>query len=139
MNMFKPNTAHSVEEYISTIPKPRKSQIYQLHQLILQTLPKQTPCMISGMIGYGKFHYKYPSAREGDWCLVCLANQKNYLSLYVFSVDHGKYLAEKYINKFPKANIGKSCIRFKKIEDIDLEVLKTLLLEAEKCGGAFSS
>jgi hypothetical protein len=138
MNMFKPNTASSPEEYIEKIDEPRKSQIRQLHEFILKTLPKQKPFMISGMIGYGMFHYKSKSGREGDWCLIALASQKNYISLYACSIANGEYVAEKYKKDLPRANIGKSCIRFKKVEDVDLNVIKKLLIEAEKYGGALS-
>ena len=132
MNMFKSTDAKTPEEYIAKIDEPRKSQIQQLHDLIRKTIPGQKPYIISGMIGYGSFHYKYASGREGDWCIVALASQKNYISVYICASDGKEYVAEKYKKEFPKANIGRSCIRFKKIEDIDLEMLKKVLLEGEK-------
>jgi hypothetical protein len=91
------------------------------------------------MIGYGSFHYKSVSGREGDWCNVALASQKNYISVYICASDGKEYVAEKYKEALPKANIGRSCIRFKKTEDIDLEILKKALIEgvktSEKYGG----
>jgi hypothetical protein len=135
MNMFKPNTSKTPEEYIDKIDEPRRSDILELHKLIIKTVPKFKPFMISGMIGYGSYHYKYPSGREGDWSIVSLASQKNYISLYVSCIDKEKYLAESYKDKLPKASIGKSCIRFKKLEDVDLDVIKEILLKAEKIGG----
>jgi hypothetical protein len=135
MNMFKTSTAKNAEEYIGMLEEPGKSQIQELHNLIVATVPKLKPFIISGMIGYGKFHYKSKSGREGDWYVVGLAQQKNYISLYVCAVKDGKYIAEGYKDKLPKTSIGKSCIRFKRVGDVDLGVIKEILLEAERAPG----
>lgn len=135
MNMFKPTSAKTPAEYISQIDEPRQSQIQHIHEFICSTLPKQKAFIISGMIGYGKYHYKYASGREGDWALVLLASQKNYISIYVCSMYNDEYIAETYKKDMPKASIGKSCIRFKKFEDIDFPLLKKVLLEAQQRGG----
>lgn len=132
MNMFKITSAKTPEEYINSLEEPRREQIKKLHEVIIKTVPKLKPFIISGMIGYGKYRYKSKSGREGDWCTIALASQKNYISIYVCAVKNGKYIAEMYKDKFPKASIGKSCIRFKKIEDLGLDVFKTVLQEAEK-------
>ena len=127
--------ATSVKGYIGALEEPRKSEIKALHQLIVKSAPKLVPTILSGMLGYGKFHYKYASGREGDTAVVSLASQKNYISLYACSIVDGHYVAEKYKDRLPKASIGKSCIRFKKLEAIDLGVLAELLKECEKAGG----
>lgn len=127
--------ATSVKGYIDALEEPRKSEIKALHQLIVKSAPKLAPTIVSGMLGYGKFHYKYASGREGDTAVVSLASQKNYISLYACSIVDGQYVAEKYKDRLPKASIGKSCIRFKKLEAIDLGVLAELLKECEKAGG----
>ena len=137
--MFKTTTAETPEEYIDLIEEPRKSEIKKLHEFIKKTLPNVKPYIETGMIGYGKFHYKSKSGREGDWALIGLASQKNYISVYVCAADGKEYVAEKYKKDLPKASIGKSCIRFKKTDDINLDVFKKILLEAEKLGGAFST
>lgn len=133
MNMFKTTLAKTPEEYIALIDEPRRSDIQKLHDLIKKTVPKLKPYILSGMIGYGPFHYKSPrSGKEGDWAIIALASQKNYISVYVCAVDGDTYVAEKYKSKLPKASIGKSCIRFKKPEDIDLKVLQEVILAGEK-------
>ena len=81
--MFKTTTAETPEEYIDLIEEPRKSEIKKLHEFIKKTLPNVKPYIETGMIGYGKFHYKSKSGREGDWALIGLASQKNYISVYV--------------------------------------------------------
>lgn len=127
--MFKPTTAKTVDEYIRLIEEPRKNEFKKLHQFICTLVPYK-PQLFGSIIGYGKFHYKYASGREGDWYLLGLASQKNYISLYVCASKNGKYLPEFYKDQLPNASIGKSCIRFKKIDDIDLDVLTRIISEA---------
>jgi hypothetical protein len=133
--MFKPVKAKSISEYIALIKEPRKSQIIELDSIIQKTVPSLKPVFASNMLGYGNFHYKTKSGREGDWPVLSLASQKNYISVYVCSVTNGKYIAEEYKDKLGKVSVGKSCIRFKKIDDINLEVLKKVLIEAAKSPG----
>lgn len=135
MNMFKPVKATSVKEYLDLIEEPRKSEILDLHKFIQKTIPSLKPHFASNMIGFGEFHYKSKSGREGDWPIISLASQKNYISVYVCSIKDGKYLAEYFKKDLPKASIGKSCIRFKKLADIDLKVLEKILKEAAKKPG----
>lgn len=132
MNMFKATDAKTPDDYISKIEMPRQNEVKKLHDLICSWVPKLEPFMISGMIGYGKYHYKYSSGREGEWCTIALASQKNYISLYVCVMNGESYVAESYKSKLPKASIGKSCIRFKKISDIDLDILKEVVQTSNK-------
>lgn len=134
MNMFKPTNAKTPAEYLAAIDEPRRSDVVALHDLIVKTVPQLKPFILVGMIGYGQYRYKSPSGREGDWSVLALASQKNYISLYVMCVEDGKYLAESYKEKLPKASIGKSCIRFKKLADVDLAVIKELLQKAAQIG-----
>lgn len=127
--MFKPTAAKTPEEYFKLIDEPRRSEIVELHIFIMETIPDLKPHILAGMIGYGSFHYKSKSGREGDWSIVALASQKNYISVYICASDGKQYIAEKNKDRFPKASIGKSCIRFKKIEDINLKVLREVILE----------
>lgn len=135
MNMFKPVKAKTIEEYIMAIEEPRKSDILAVDEFIKKTVPELNPCFAYNMLGYGMFHYKSKSGREGDWPVISLASQKNYISIYVCAVEDGHYLAEKQKKDFPKASIGKSCIRVKKIEDINFDALKKLLKKASKNPG----
>jgi hypothetical protein len=81
------------------------------------------------IIGYGTYHYSYASGREGDWMKIGLANNKQYISVYVCAFRDGKAVPEFYIDQLPKASIGRSCIRFKQVSDIDLHVLKQVILD----------
>ncbi len=133
MNMFKPTAAKTPDEYINLIEDPeRKSEIIKLDNLIRSVVPKYKPYILSGMLAYGSYHYKGKSGSEGDWMIIGLASQKNYISIYVCATEGKEYLAERYKSKLPKADIGKSCIRIKKSSDIDLEVLRELIKKASE-------
>lgn len=116
-------------EYIAAIDEPRRSQVQQVYDLIAAAVPDQEPYIGYGMIAFGRFHYKYASGREGDWAPVALASQKQYISVYVSAADAEGYLAERFKARLPKASIGKSCIRFKRTDDIDLTVLAECVRE----------
>lgn len=135
MNMFKPVKATTIKEYIDSIDEPRKAQIIELDSFIKKTVPSLKSNFAYNMLGYGSFHYKSKSGREGDWPVVSLASQKNYISVYVCSVKDGKYIPEANKDALGKVSVGKSCIRFKKIEDVNLDVLKKVLTEAVKDPG----
>ena len=130
--MIKPTGAASPAQYIEQIDEPRRTDIQTLYALITKALPRLEPYMLSGMIAWGRYRYKYASGREGDWCMVALASQKNYISMYVCASDQNGYVAEQRKAEFPKANIGKSCIRFKRVEDVDLKALEKLVKESVK-------
>lgn len=129
--MFKTTSARTTEVYMSLISEPRKTEIEKVDAFIRKTVPKLKPFMISGMIGYGPYRYKSKSGKEGEWAIILLANQKNYISIYACGMSDGAYVAEKYKAELPKADVGKSCIRFKKLDDLDPVVLRKILLESE--------
>ncbi len=120
------------EELIAGLEEPRRSEIALLHDLIRETVPQLEPEVASGTIGYGPYHYRYATGREGDTYVVSLASRKQYISLYVLCVVDGRYVAERYADRLPKAGIGKSCVRFKRTSDLDLDVLRELLAEAAR-------
>lgn len=119
------------KEYLAKLKEPRKSDVAALDKLIRKAAPKLKPFIHSGMLAYGPYHYKYPTGREGDWFRVGVASNASYISLYVMGAKHGAYLAEGYKARLPKAKIGKSCVRFKKLDDLDAEALAALLKEAQ--------
>ena len=117
------------EEYLSELEEPRRSQIAALHSLIREIAPGLEPHIRSGMIGYGTYHYRYASGREGDWFRIGLASNKNYISLYCCGLKDGEYVADGFRDALPKAKIGKSCVTFKRLEDLDPQVLRSLIHE----------
>lgn len=132
--MFKGSPAKTVDEYIALVPEERREIIQKVHGVITKAIPELKPHIVYGMIGYGTYHYKSKSGREGDWSLVLLANQKNYISVYVCAAENGTYIAESNKDRLGKVSVGKSCIRFTKLENINLDVLTELCKKAAKLG-----
>ena len=131
MNMFAENKAKTVDQYLANIPPERTDTIQYLHQFIQDTAPSLKSHFAFNMLGYGSFKYKNYKKEIVDWPTVALANQKNYISLYICSVDkEGNYIAEKNKTKLGKVSVGKSCIRFKKLEDLNLVELAKAIQEA---------
>ena len=135
MNMFAKNDARSVEEYLSLVPADRSKEIGFLHDFIQKTVPKLKPYFASNMIGYGSFYYLDSKKQKKDWPIISLANQKNYITIYVCTIINDKVAAEKYKKELGKLTNSITCIRFKKIEEINMETLKTVLKLAEKNPG----
>ena len=135
MNMLKPVKATSAKEYFENLPEDRKPSMKILHELILEAAPDLKVNFIYNMPGYGSFKYKNYKKELIDWPIISLANQKNYISIYVCSVVDGEYLAEKYKTELGKVSVGKSCIRIKELTDINLDVLKKVIKIAAKAPG----
>lgn len=133
--MFKPTKAKSVKEYLASIPKDKKETILFFHKFIQKTAPKLKSHFAYNMLGYGSFPYLNYKKEKINWPIIALASQKNYISIYICALENGKYIAEKYQNKLGKVSVGKSCIRFKKIEDINLTGLKKILQKAVESPG----
>ncbi|MEP7165862.1 MAG: DUF1801 domain-containing protein [Ferruginibacter sp.] len=135
MNMFAKNEARSVKEYLLMVPDDRRKDIDFLHDFIQKAVPNLKPYFASNMIGYGSFYYLDSKKQKKDWPIISLANQKNYISIYVCTIVEDKAAAEKYKKELGKLSKGVTCIRFKKIEEINLETLKIVLKLAEKKPG----
>ena len=133
--MFKPVKASSVKEYFDMLPEERREPLEFLHKFIQETVPSLKPNFLYNMPGYGSFKYKNYKKDILKWPIIALASQKNYISVYVCAVKDGEYIAEKYKNELGKVSIGKSCIRFKKLEDLNLETFKEVIKLAEKSPG----
>ena len=128
--MHGSSAATTHDAYIEALDEPRRSDVRTVHELIRAAVPELEPTMAFGILGYGPYHYRYASGREGDATVVALASNKRYISLYVMCEVDGRYLAEAYAPRLPKASVGKSCIRVRRAADLDLDVVAELLREA---------
>jgi hypothetical protein len=133
--MFAKNAAQSIEEYLSLVPQDRKKDIDFLHSFIQKAVPALKPYYASNMIGYGSFSYLDSKKQKKDWPIISLANQKNFISIYVCALIKDKDAAEKYKKDLGKLTQSLNCIRFKTIEEINLDTLKTVLRLAQKNPG----
>jgi len=128
--------ANTVAEYLKSLPEDRRAAISTVRKVILDNLPKgYEECMNYGMIGYVVPHSLYPAGYHCDPKLPMpfagLASQKNHMAIYVMTV-YGDNDTEKWFRKVwaatgKKLDMGKCCIRFKKLEDIPLDVIGKLI------------
>ncbi len=128
--------ATSPEDYISQTPEERHDALKQLRQVIKDNLPKDfEEGMIYKMIGYYVPHSVYPDGYHCDpktpLPFMSFASQKNSINLYHSGIYAKKELHDWFVNEFPKhssrkLDMGKSCIRFKKIDDIPFELIGEL-------------
>lgn len=79
------------------------------------------------IVGFGDYHYKYASGREGDWFLTGFSPRKGQLSLYILS-GFGRY--PELMKKLGKYKTGGSCLYVKRLADVDAKVLNELILES---------
>ena len=128
--------ANSPEDYIKQLPEERQPVIQKLRETILTNLPKGFEEVISyGMIGYVVPHSKYPAGYhckpELPLPFMNLASQKNFVAVYHMGMYAKKELLDWFTAEFPKhstrkLDMGKSCIRFKNIDDIPYKLLGEL-------------
>ena len=121
-------------QYLAALDGDRKRDVTALHKLIRKVAPRLEPHIRAGMLGYGPFHYKYASGREGEWFRIGVASNKSYISLYCCAADADGYVAERFRKALPKASIGKSCVRFKRLSDLDPAALEKLIKTTAKTG-----
>lgn len=95
--------------------------ILDLMQKITQVTPKMWG---DSIVGFGNYHYKYESGREGDWFLTGFSPRKQNLTLYLMS---GFDLHQELLEKLGKYKTGKGCLYIKKIADVDFTVLTELI------------
>ncbi|MBV7269005.1 DUF1801 domain-containing protein [Winogradskyella luteola] len=128
--------ATSPADYISQVPEERQDTLKKLRKVISDNLPKGfEEGMIYKMIGYYVPHSVYPDGYHCDpntpLPFMSFASQKNSVNLYHSGIYAKKELHDWFINEYPKhckrkLDMGKSCIRFKKMDDIPLELIGEL-------------
>jgi hypothetical protein len=118
-------TAQSVEAFLD---KVADEQVRDDCHTIIKIMKKVTgskPRMWGpGIIGFGTYHYKYESGHEGDACLTGFSPRKPAISLYIMG---GFSQYESLLKKLGKHKAGKGCLYVKRLEDIDVSVLETLI------------
>ena len=129
--------ANSPEEYIQNIPEDRIPYFKKLRTTILTNIPKGFEEQMSyGMIGYVVPKSIYPEGYHCDTSLplpfVNIASQKNFIALYHSGIYANKELYDWFVNEYPKhckrkIDMGKSCIRFKKAEEIPFDLIAQLM------------
>jgi hypothetical protein len=123
----KPNE-QSVEAFLNSVAYEKKRRdCFTILELMQQVTGTEPEMWGSTIVGFGRYHYKYASGREGDWFLTGFSPRKQNLTLYIMA---GFTEYEALLSKLGKHSTGKSCLYIKKIEDIDLEALRELVRQS---------
>jgi len=121
----RPND-QSVESFLNSIESDKKRRDSQAVLELMEEVTGEMPVMWGdSIVGFGSYHYKYASGREGDWFLTGFSPRKQSLTLYIMS-GFEKY--DDLLAQLGKHTTGKSCLYINKIEDVNLETLRELVL-----------
>lgn len=123
----KPNTA-SVEEFLNDVAdEQRREDCFRLLKIMKTATKAEAEMWGPSIVGFGRYHYKYASGREGDWFVTGFSPRKQDLTLYIMP---GLERYPTLMKKLGKHKTGKSCLYIKKLEDVDLATLKQLIKQS---------
>ena len=128
-NKTKPNKM-SVTTFINGIEdEQRRHDVKKVAAMMREATGSRARMWGANIVGYGQYHYKYDSGREGDFMITGFSPRKQALSLYVIP---GFRHFEALMNKLGKYKTGKSCLYIKRLTDVDEKVLKRLIVASVK-------
>lgn len=115
----------SVTDFLNTVTdETKRKDCFDLSAIIAETTGFTAKMWGPAIVGFGSYHYKYESGREGDAPLVGFSPRKDAISLYLSSQFDNR---DELLAKFGKHKTAKACIYIKKLSDIDVEVLKEMV------------
>lgn len=118
-------TAVKASDFLKSIEDPQQRKDCQvLRKMMQKATGKRAKMWGSSIVGFGQYHYKYASGREGNFMLVGFAPRKKQLVIYIMP---GFEPWPNLMSKLGKYKTGKSCLYVKKLADIDLAVLEPLI------------
>jgi hypothetical protein len=128
------NVKDQIKDYITSQPEPKQAELRELHKRMLNTFPKAKLWYTDGRdatgkvvsnpnIGYGSFSLKYANGTSRESFRIGISGNTTGISVYILGLADKKYLANTYSKDLGKASITGYCIKFKTINDIDLDVL----------------
>ena len=125
----KPRQA-SVEKFLKSVKDEKQREDSYAILKLMKSVTRQEPRMWgTGMIGFGNYHYKYASGREGDWLITGFAPRKGNLSLYIMA-GFDRYA--ELLKKLGKHKTGKGCLYIKSLDDVEPKVLRELVKQGFK-------
>jgi len=133
------NVQGQIKEYIISQPEPKRSDMQELHQHILEVLPKCKLWFLDGKddkgktvsnpnIGYGSYTIKYADGTTREFYQIGLSANTTGISVYIMGIKDKTYLNQTYGKKLGKASVTGYCIKFKTLKDINIDVLKEAIL-----------
>lgn len=127
-----------IKKNIASQPEPKRSEMQELHQLMLKVLPKcklwfddgasdGNKAAINPTIGYGLQTLKYANGSTRDFFQIGLSANKTGISVYIIGIKDKALLAKAYGKKLGKASVTGYCIKFKTLKDINKEILEAAI------------
>jgi len=131
-------TQQQITEYIATQPEPKRSEMHELHGMILALMPACKLWFLDGKdekgkivsnpnIGYGSQTMKYAGGKTREFYQIGLSGNTTGISVYIMGIEDKKYLAQKFSPQLGKASVTGYCIKFKTLADIKVDVLKAAI------------
>ncbi len=118
----------SVQDYLNSVPNERKREDgFTILKLMEEVTGEEPQMWGDSIVGFGSYHYKYASGREGDWFVTGFAPRKQNLTLYIMS---GFDNYDQLLSQLGKHKTGKSCLYINKLDDVDLDVLQELVKQS---------
>jgi hypothetical protein len=118
-------TEQSVEAFLDNIADEQtRKDCYTILNLMQEATQSRPKMWGPAIVGFGDYHYKYASGREGDWFLTGFSPRKQNLSLYIMS-GFGEY--DKLLKQLGKYKTGVSCLYVKRLADVNVSVLKKMI------------
>lgn len=131
--MSEPKTTKtdaSVTDFLNGVePERKREDSFAIVELMQDVTGKQPAMWGSSIVGFGSYHYKYASGREGDWPAVGFSPRKQNLTLYIMGGFNGH---EELLEKLGKHSTGKGCLYIKRLEDVDQPTLRELIKRSVK-------
>ena len=136
--MFHTDVQEQIQEIIASQAEPKRSDMQALHLRILQVSPgcrlwfddgkdDNNKTVANPTIGYGFHVLKYADGTNRDFFQIGLSANKTGISVYILGIKDKKYLIQTYGEKLGKASVTGYCIKFKKLADINLDVLEAAI------------
>ena len=118
-----------IERYLEGLPENRRTRIRHFVQIIEAAEPG-LPVLYwdygGGVIGFGRYHYRYATGREGEFFMIGVGNRKRYVAIYSNAADGERYLTETFEDRLEGCKIGKSCIEVPDKVSVSDDVLADL-------------
>jgi hypothetical protein len=132
------NVQEQIKEYITCQPEPKRTDMNELHQIILGAMPACRLWYLDGKnsenkivsnpnIGYGLQTITYADGKTREFYQIGLSANTTGISVYILGIDDKKYLANMYGKKLGKASVTGYCIKFKALKNINVEVLEAAI------------
>jgi hypothetical protein len=132
------NVEKQIQEYITSQPGPKRSDMQELHRIILKVEPSCKLWFLDGKnaenktvsnpnIGYGLQVIKYADGKTRDFYQIGLSANTSGISVYILGIDDKTYLAKTYGKKIGKASVTGYCIKFKTLKDLNIETLEAAI------------